>query len=422
MIQPLKTPKNNWFLYWVDLDEPLPAGDDWFLPTLVIVCDESGTPVAPPEVMEELDQARIENYLYKIFDKLGEPDRLSVSASDDWDGDSWQAFSADCKVDIRFQKVDARSPDELRALTKTLVLRAGRAGAGPAHSRAVAAGLARMAVRMRSPSKKAALLRLALEKDADCSAARIEIADMEFQSGNWKSCLGAYEEVIKRDGPRWSKVRGAWWTDRETRPFLRAIYGKAMTEWHLARYASSARTLEMLLAMNPTDNQGARFLIPMLHLLDESPERAAAYFTKYQTTYPGDYSEPSFLFGWGLCCSLDGREQEARAKYIEGSLKNIYIAPMLLEQEEPSRAIWMPNDRAEPGYAAEFIESYAVLWDREPGALRLLREIHNELQPRIRKIVEHRKQMADFQDQRYERDYKAAWQALVAEDEKLMAS
>jgi len=192
-----------------------------------------------------------------------------------------------------------------------------------------------------------------------------------------------------------------------------------MTQWHLGRYAPAARTLEELLDYNASDNQGARFLVPMLHLLSDSSERAAAYFARYSKLYPDDYAEPSFLFGHALTHSLEGREQEARGKYLEGILKNIYLAPMLLELDEPPRGLWLPNDRAEPNYAAEFVESYAVLWDREPGALRLLREVYEEALPRVGEIVRHRELMTDFQDQRYEADYKAKWLALVAEDEQL---
>ena len=77
--------------------------------------------------------------------------------------------------------------------------------------------------------------------------------------------------------------------------------------------------------------------------------------------------------------------------------------------------------RAEPNYAAEFIDSYALLWDREAGALRILRECWEELQPRIAKIVELRERMSDFQDQRFEPEYKKLWKQFVAEDERLAA-
>jgi len=418
MIQPLKSSKTNWFLYWVDLEEPLPSKQDWFLPTIVIVCDESGTPVAAPEILEELDQARIENFLYKTFEQLGTPDRLSVAASEDWDAEAWQNFSADCKLDIRLQAFGRRTPEDLRALTKTLVMRVDRETQEPTHARDVARGLVRTALRVGSPAKKAALLKLAAARDPDCAAAGVELADLDFQAGRFKACLIAYEAVVEREFPKWP-ARTAWWTDIETRPCLRALYGGAMTRWHLGQYSLAATMLEDLLALNPKDHQGARFLIPMLDLLAESPERAAAFFERYGKKYPGDFSEPSFLFGWALCLSLGGHEAEARDKYSEGILKNIFLAPMLLDLDEPPKKTWFPNDRAEPGYAEEFIESYAVLWDREPGALRLLREVYQEVIPRIEMIVRHREEMMDFQDQRFEPDYKTAWQELVRKDDAL---
>jgi len=419
MIQPLKSQANNWSLHWVDLDEPLPTGKDWFLPTLVVVCDASGTPLAPPEILEELDQPRVESLLYKLFDDLGSPDRLSIAASDDWDPEGWQAFSSECKVEIRFHNPGSRPDSDLKALTQTLVMRVGQDPEEPAHSRAVAAGLVRTALRVRSQAKKNALLERALASDPECAAARIELADIGLQSGDYKNCQAAYEEVLRLEAPRLRGKSPAWWTNRETRPFLRALYGKAMTLWHLGDYASASEPLEDLLRINPIDNQGARFLVPMLHLLADAPEKSAAYFANYARTYPNDYPEPSFLFGWALSNALEGRESEAREKYAGGILKNIYLAPMLLEQDEPPRTIWMPNDRAEPNYAAEFIDSYAILWDREPGALRILREVHQEMLGRIAKIIAHREKMADFQDQRYDPEYKRAWADLVAEDELL---
>jgi hypothetical protein len=275
------------------------------------------------------------------------------------------------------------------------------------------------ALRVRSARKKLALLRTALDRDADCSTARIELADVEFQSGNWKACLAAYDEVAARELPRWQERHPEWWTMRETRPLLRALYGRAMTLWHQGRHAEAAAQFEDLLALNHRDNQGVRFFIPLLHLLADNAEAAAEAFDLYAKTYAGDYSEPSFLFGWALSLTLRGDEAGARAKYGDAILKNIFIAPMLLEETEPPRGLWHPNDRAEPNYAAEFIDSYAVLWDREPAALRLLREAWQEMQPRVTEIATLRERMADFQDQRYEPNYKKMWQDLIAQDEKL---
>ncbi len=419
MIQPLKSSKTTWFVSWVDLEEPVPTGHDYFLPTLLIVTDSSGAPLAAPDILEELDQIRVENFLVKLFEKLGAPDRVAICPSEEWEDDDWKIFSQEHRVDIRFQRFDRGGPDELRALAQTVVLRFSREGSGTPRSKDVAHGLVNTALRVRSSRKKLALLRSALDRDADCSPARVELADVEFQNGNWKACLAAYDEVIARELPRWPSGHPAWWTDRETRPLLRSLYGRAMTLWHQGRHADAAGQFEHLLDLNLRDNQGVRFFIPLLHLLADNQEEAGEFFERYRAEFPGDYAEPSLLFGWGLSFSLEGNETEAREKYRQGILKNIFIAPMLLEEPEPARGLWHPNDRAEPNYASEFIDSYAVLWDREPGALRLLREAWLELHPRVAEISALRERMGDLQDQRYEPGYKKIWQELVAKDEQL---
>lgn len=420
MIQPIKSAKNTWFLYWLDLDEPIEHGNVWILPTLVIVCDRAGVPLSAPEILPELDQDRVESYLYKLIETLSAPDRLTIAASPDWDDQMWVAFAAECKVDIRFQSFESTSTQELKTLASALTQRVGPSAQNLSQTSEISRALVRTAQRMQSPSKRTAVLRKALERDPECCEARIELADLDFQGGSWKACLEQYEEIIHRQEGRWSGPDVPWWVDYDTRPYLRAVYGRAMTQWHLGRYTLASRTLEDLLRTNPTDNQGARFLIPMLYLLSESNDRAAAFFVKYAEAYPGDYAEPAFAFGWGLSLSLEGRELEARQKYVEGILKNVHIVPLLLEQELPSESMWMPSDRADASYAEDFIDSYAVLWDREPGALRILREVYAELAPRIEKINQHRSHMADFQDQRYEPDYKEIWHKLIATDEALM--
>ena len=210
-----------------------------------------------------------------------------------------------------------------------------------------------------------------------------------------------------------------WWINRETRLLLRAMYGRAMTLWHQGRYGESASQLEALLALNPSDNQASAssFLYCSFSAKIQNPPLAISRPTRRNilTIIPS-----LFLFGWALGLTFAGDEFSAREKYREAILRNIYIAPMLLEEPEPPRGLWQPNDRAEPNYAAEFIDSYAVLWDREAGASRILRECWQELQPRIGQIVTLRERMADFQDQRYERS-KRLWQQLLQEDEKLTA-
>ena len=311
MIQPLKSSKTTWFVYWLDLEEPAPAGSDYFLPTLLIVCDPAGAPLAAPDILEELDQVRVENLLIKLFDRLGAPDRLTICASDDWDNDAWKTFSQDHRVEIRFQRFDRSGPDELRALARTVVLRFAREEDSAPRSKEVARGLVNTALRIRSPRKKIALLRTALARDADCSSARIELADVEVEYGNWKVCLAAYDEVIARETPRWQERHPEWWTNRETRLLLRALYGRAMTLWHQGRHGDSAVQFEELLSLNTRDNQGVRFFIPLLHLLDEDTEAAARISSAMRKNTPTTIPNPPF-FWLGLVPTLEGDEAAAR--------------------------------------------------------------------------------------------------------------
>lgn len=417
MIQPLKSSRSAWLLYWIEFDQPVPQGSDYFLPTLLVVVDGNGVPVAQPVVLEELDQGRVETILIRLFETIGTPDKILVANSEEWDAGEWQSFAEEQRVEIKMQSVVSAGTGDPNAVAGAVIARL--TGPGVKQGPDVAAGLFRSASRLRSAARKEAHLRLAVSMDGDCSEARIELADIEFHKGNWKACAASYDEVITREGRRFKAGVVTPWEDRSTRPYLRAIYGKAMTLWHRGRYAEAAAQLERLLQINARDNQGARFFIPLLYLLAEDPQGAAVAFAGYADSYPDDYPEPALLFGWAFSLALEGEETAAREKYREGILRNLYIAPMLLEEAPLPRNIWLPNDRAEANYASEFIDSYALLWDRESSALRQLREVWDELQPEVAALLAHRERMLDFQDQRYQPDFKVLWQAMLDEDERL---
>jgi len=162
-----------------------------------------------------------------------------------------------------------------------------------------------------------------------------------------------------------------------------------------------------------------RFLIPLVHLLEEEDEKALESLRDYERAYPGDYCEPSLLFGKGLALWKAGNEEEAAEAYKAGMLKNLHIAPLLLDLPLPPSEIWHPNDRAELSYAQDFIQSYAVLWDRDAAALRFVGEVHETLGETISRIVTLRRTMSEWQDQRYLRDFKAKWKEFTDLDESL---
>jgi tetratricopeptide (TPR) repeat protein len=51
------------------------------------------------------------------------------------------------------------------------------------------------------------------------------------------------------------------WGFIDNRPFLRCMHGYGLCLWRLGRYTEAARNFERMLWLNPSDNQGIRFLI-----------------------------------------------------------------------------------------------------------------------------------------------------------------
>ena len=426
MIQLLDTSRKSWRLLWLDLDEPVPkpvqtdalqTEGDYLLPTFLLVTTSSGKPLCPPEILEELDQTRAEQLLGRLFDEHGAPDRLTIAESGDWDTEGWRGFAQDFRIEIAFGAFPAAKPADLLQAGRRIAQ--GLRGEGFHSPGAVARGLVATASRLRSPEKRTAYLRKAIEQDAECVTARIELADADYQAARWQESRRGYQEIIEREENRWRGEMPEWWEDMDTRPYLRALYGRAMTEWHQGRFTETARDLRKLLTLNPRDNQGVRFLLPLVHLLGEKDAEALKDLEEYDRNYPEDYCEPALLFGKGYALWRTGNEDSARAPYRAAMLRNHYIAPMLLDMPTPPTDIWHPNDRSEIGYAQDFMQSYAILWDRDPAALRFLRELHAEFSCEIEQVVALRRKMRDWQDQRYDRDFKAKWKAMVDLDESL---
>ena len=60
------------------------------------------------------------------------------------------------------------------------------------------------------------------------------------------------------------------------------------------------------------------------------------------------------------------------------------------------------------------------MWEREAQALRVLREAHEEASDALGELVERRTRMADYMNQHYDPEYRAKWNKLLDEDERLV--
>jgi tetratricopeptide (TPR) repeat protein len=51
------------------------------------------------------------------------------------------------------------------------------------------------------------------------------------------------------------------WLHIDNRPFLRCLHGYGLCLWRMKRFDEAGRVFQRMLWLNPSDNQGARFLI-----------------------------------------------------------------------------------------------------------------------------------------------------------------
>src|SRR5262249_50225876 len=55
------------------------------------------------------------------------------------------------------------------------------------------------------------------------------------------------------------------WGCIDNRPFLRCLHGYGLCLWRLERWDEARRAFDRMLWLNPSDNQGIRFLLPPVH-------------------------------------------------------------------------------------------------------------------------------------------------------------
>lgn len=62
--------------------------------------------------------------------------------------------------------------------------------------------------------------------------------------------------------PNSSLTEALAWGLVDNRPFLRCLHGYALSLWRLARFPDAEQVLDRMLWLNPSDNQGARIILP----------------------------------------------------------------------------------------------------------------------------------------------------------------
>jgi len=112
----------------------------------------------------------------------------------------------------------------------------------------------------KSKSKALKLVREALTISPDCADGYTLLADWDAKTlaeawALYEAGMHAAERVL---GDEFEELKGSFWGFMETRPYMRARFGLALTLWKLGRFREAADHMAAMLELNPNDNQGVR--------------------------------------------------------------------------------------------------------------------------------------------------------------------
>jgi tetratricopeptide (TPR) repeat protein len=418
MIQPLRATKEIWSFNWFDLDVPIQFGSLVMLPTCLYVVHRYSAMLIGHEFVRETDQRRAELLLHRLFQEKGVPDELQIPDFEEWDESVWQSLSREYHCQINLVDIEPEDSfeeeeeDPIQAQISGLITSSGQnllMTHGPGF---LAQGLVRAVKHVRSVEKKRALLIKALELVEDLPEALIELADLELQEGNIDSAAEKFSTAAEVAAPLHQPGQLSY--------YIRAQHGRILTAWQKGDLPQAIAIGEETILENPTDHSGIRFLLPLLQLLTGQTEQAREFFDWYAHRFVDDLEDPGFYFGWGLTLFDSDEEKRSAFRYRRGMVQNLYLAPLLLDLPEPSPEIWQHNERGDLQYAADFVNSFGVLWERDAAAARFLREVYLEDVSHLEQLILLRQKMADFQDQRYEPKHRELWQSFLDQEKALL--
>jgi tetratricopeptide (TPR) repeat protein len=209
------------------------------------------------------------------------------------------------------------------------------------------------------------------------------LGNIAWRKADWKQAHGLYQKAYEYAEPEVKKVPdGHYWGMLETRPYMRAMDGLGLTHWKLGRLDEAIRIFEQMLKLNPNDNQGVRYLMGPIYHQKGNLEEAIRWYEQN-----GD--DPHTLYNYGLALIQQNKLEKAARILIFAIFSNPYIAPLLLDEKLPKRDWWHGTNRAEPGYAGDYIVEYCSWWDDEELSLPFLEKIGNspEVQQNLKDFI-----------------------------------
>jgi tetratricopeptide (TPR) repeat protein len=220
--------------------------------------------------------------------------------------------------------------------------------------------------------RRIALAHKALTLSPDCADAYVLLAEEEADTvgralEHYRQGVEAGERAL---GDKFEEFKGHFWGVLETRPYMRARQGLADTLWRLNRIDEARSHYEDMLVLNPSDNQGIRYLLVNLLLGMDLDDDVRKLLNRYrgEPTATWRYTTALLEFRLGGATAKANKSLQAALRY------NPHVPPYLTGQKRiPNRLpdhVGFGDEDEAVAYAADHLNH----WRRAEGALDWLQE------------------------------------------------
>ncbi len=222
--------------------------------------------------------------------------------------------------------------------------------------------------------------RNALEFDPDLADAYNGLGNIHFERGHYAEAEAMYIVALKKakDELGTDGIHDHdWWMDIDTRPYMRARYGLALSYWRQGKIQEAISELEDMLKRNPNDNQGARFLIGSMYHLKGNLRRAMSCYRSAEKRM-FEFCDPEVEFNLGLVLAQLRRYDAAIFQWRCAFFENLYLPQMVINERVRRFRIWHGSNLAEPEYAMSYWNAYKGLWLKHKWPRQLLRLVYQD--------------------------------------------
>jgi len=131
----------------------------------------------------------------------------------------------------------------------------------------------------------------------------------------------AVDDAVREQGGVVKMEDVPYWLEMETRPYMRARHGLGLSLMQLHRYEEALREFEILMDLNPNDNQGVRFLLGDVYHFTGNLEKAEQGYREYE--------DVESQYGHALLQNFLGKEATAAGMLLKGVKGAPFIARIL---------------------------------------------------------------------------------------------